>query len=60
MVNQERGTTGEAVDQAECHNHVSSCDFLEGRSDSESRLSILTILDEFTQECLRIPLGRSI
>ena len=55
-----RGPKGEVVNQAEHYNHVWSYDFLEDRTESGSKLRILTVLDEYTRECLEIRVERSI
>ena len=57
---QRRGPKGEAVNRAEYYNHVWSYDFLEGRTEAGSKLRILTVLDEYTRECLEIRVERSI
>src|SRR5918996_2004986 len=57
---QRRGPKGEAVNRAEHYNHVWSYDFLEDRTESGSKLRILTVLDEYTRECLEIRVERSI
>ena len=48
------------VNRAERYNHVWSYDFLEDRTESGSKLRILTVLDEYTRECLEIRVERSI
>ena len=55
-----RGPKGEVVNRAEYYNHVWSYDFLEDRTESGSKLRILTVLDEFTRESLEIRVERSI
>src|ERR671918_260791 len=57
---QRRGLKGEVVNRAEHYNHVWSYDFLEDRTESGSKLRILTVLDEYTRECLEIRVERSI
>jgi putative transposase len=57
---QRRGPKGEVVNQAEHYHHVWSYDFLEDRTESGSKLRILTVLDEYTRECLEIWVERSI
>ena len=57
---QRRGPKGAVINQAECYNHVWSYDFLEDRTESGSKLRILTLLDEYTRECLEIRVERSI
>jgi putative transposase len=57
---QRRGPKGEVVNQAEYYNHVWSYDFLEDRTESGNKLRILTVLDEYTRECLEIRVERSI
>jgi putative transposase len=55
-----RGPKREVVNRAEHYNHVWSYDFLEDRTESGSKLRILTVLDEYTRECLEIRVERSI
>lgn len=55
-----RGPQGEVVRQAEYINHVWSYDFLEDRTQQGGQLRLLTVLDEFTRECLEIRVERSI
>ena len=57
---QRRGPNGEVVQKAEYYNHVWSYDFMEDRTESGSKLRILTVLDEYTRECLEIRVERSI
>jgi putative transposase len=57
---QRRGPKEEVVNRAEHYNHVWSYDFLEDRTESGSKLRILTVLDEYTRECLEIRVERSI
>jgi putative transposase len=57
---QRRGPKGEVVNRAEHYNHVWSYDFLEDRTESGSKLRILTVLDEYTRECLETQVERSI
>lgn len=57
---QRRGPKGEVVNRAEYYNHVWSYDFLEDRTEAGSKLRILTVLDEYTRECLEIRVERSI
>jgi putative transposase len=55
-----RGPKGEVVPKAEYINHVWSYDFLEDRTQQGGQLRLLTVLDEFTRECLEIRVERSI
>jgi len=55
-----RGPEGEVVHRAEYPNHVWSYDFLEDRTEQGNKLRILTVLDEFTRETLKIRVERSI
>lgn len=48
------GPSSEAVHKAERSNHVWTYDFLEDRTERGGTLRILTVLDEFTRECLAI------
>lgn len=57
---QRRGPKGEVVNRAEYYNHVWSYDFLEDQTEAGSKLRILTVLDEYTRECLEIRVERSI
>jgi putative transposase len=57
---QRRRPKGAVINQAEHYNHVWSYDFLEDRTESGSKLRILTVLDEYTRECLEIRVERSI
>jgi putative transposase len=57
---QRRGPKGEVVNRAQYYNHVWSYDFLEDRTESGNKLRILTVLDEYTRECLEIRVERSI
>lgn len=45
--------------RAERRNHVWSYDFVFDRTEDGRRLKFLTIVDEFTRECLRLEVGRS-
>jgi transposase InsO family protein len=54
------GEAGEVKRRAEYVNHVWSYDFLEDRTEGGSKLRFLTILDEFTRECLAIYVARSV
>lgn len=54
------GPVGEVLNKAERPNHVWTYDFLEDRSERGGKLRILTVLDEFTRECLAIRIERSI
>ena len=50
---------GEIVNKAEYPNHVWSYDFVEDRSERGGKLRILSIIDEFTRECLAIRIAPS-
>ena len=54
------GPAGEVLHKAERPNHVWTYDFLEDRTERGGKLRILTVLDEFTRECLAIRVERSI
>jgi transposase InsO family protein len=54
------GPTGEVLNKAERPNHVWTYDFIEDRTERGGKLRILTVLDEFTRECLAIRVERSI
>jgi putative transposase len=54
------GPKGEVIHKAERRNHVWSYDFLEDRTERGDKLRILTVMDEFTRECLAILVDRSI
>jgi len=54
------GPKGEVIHKAEYRNHVWSYDFLEDRTEQGDKLRILTVMDEFTRECLAILVDRSI
>jgi putative transposase len=55
-----RRPTGEVVNQTEHYNHVWSYDFLEDRTESGSKLRILTVLGEYTRQCLGVQAEHSI
>lgn len=55
-----RGPKGEVIRKAEHPNHVWTYDFLEDRTERGGKLRILTVLDEYTRECLAILVDRSI
>jgi putative transposase len=55
-----RSTQGiERLRKAERRNHVWSYDFVEDRTERGGRLRILAILDEYTRECLALPVAPS-
>ena len=54
------GPAGEIVNKAEYPNHVWSYDFVEDRTERGGKLRILTIIDEYTRECLAIRVAPSI
>jgi len=53
------GPKGEVIHKAERPNHVWSYDFVEDRTEKGDKLRILTVIDEFTRECLALPVARS-
>lgn len=55
-----RGPKGEVIRRAEYPNHVWSYDFVEDRTERGRKLRMLTIVDEYTRECLAIRVARSI
>lgn len=56
---QRRGQPAERLQQAEYRDHVWSYDFAEDRTEKGGRLRILAILDEYTRECLALPVAPS-
>ena len=48
------------VKKAEYINHVWTYDFVSDQTEDGRSLKLLTVLDEFTRECLTIEAGRSI
>lgn len=54
-----RGVTTGVVNKAERVNHVWSYDFMEDRTERGGKLRILTVVDEYTRECLALRVGRS-
>lgn len=54
-----RGPTGEVIHKAKHKNHVWSYDFIEDRTETGNKIRFLTVVDEFTRECLAIEAGRS-
>src|SRR5690606_11343380 len=54
------GPPSEVVQKAERPKHVWTYDFLEDRTERGGKLRILTVLDEFTRECLAIRVEPSI
>lgn len=54
------GPTGQVLNKAESPNHVWTYDFIEDRTERGGTLRMLTVLDEFTRECLAIRVERSI
>ena len=54
------GPKGEVIHKAQYRNHVWSYDFLEEHTQNGKRLRILTVIDEFTRECLAFLVDRSI
>ena len=49
----------EVIHKAEYPNHVWSYDFVEDRTEKGDKLRILTVIDEFTRECLALLVARS-
>lgn len=47
-----RGPCGEVVRKAEKMNHVWSYDFIEDRTEMGDKVRFLTVVDEYTRECL--------
>ena len=56
----EDGAQGEVALRAERPNQVWTYDFLEDRTEDGKKLRILTVLDEYTRECLSITVDTSI
>ena len=54
------GPKGEVALRAERPNQVWTYDFLEDRTEDGKKLRILTVLDEYTRECLSITVDTSI
>jgi putative transposase len=54
------GDSSGTLRRASRPNEVWSYDFLEGRSERGGKLRMLTVLDEYTRECLTIHVARSI
>lgn len=54
------GPRGEVIHKAQYRNHVWSYDFLEEHTQKGKHLRILTVIDEFTRECLAFLVDRSI
>jgi transposase InsO family protein len=54
------GEKGEVKRRAEYANHVWSYDFTEDRTERGQKVRVLTVLDEFTRECLMTLAARSI
>jgi len=53
------GPRGEVIRKAVRMNHVWSYDFIEDRTETGNKVRFLTVVDEFTRECLAIEAGRS-
>ena len=53
------GPRGERVNKATHRDHVWTYDFLEDRTETGGKLRMLSILDEYTRECLLLRVGRS-
>ena len=51
---------GEIPSKALCPDHVWAYDFIQDACEDGRKLKMLTVLDEFTRECLHIEVGRSI
>ena len=58
--NRRMGPKGEVALRAERPNQVWTYDFLEDRTEDGKKLRILTVLDEYTRECLSITVDTSI
>jgi putative transposase len=54
-----RGPKGEVVRKAQYRDHVWSYDFVEDSTEGGRKLRFLTVVDEFTRECLAIEAGLS-
>jgi transposase InsO family protein len=54
------GEKGEIKRRTEYPNQVWSCDFTEGRTERGQKVRVLTVLDEYTRECLMTLAARSI
>lgn len=54
------GPKGEVLMRAQHRNHVWSYDFIQDRTEQGGQLRILSVLDEFSRQCLAILVGRSI
>ena len=54
-----RGPKGEVVRKAQYKDHVWSYDFVEDSTEGGRKLRFLTVVDEFTRECLAIEVGLS-
>ena len=54
------GPKGQTLHKATHTGHVWSYDFIEDRTVSGNKLRILTVLDEFTRECLAVRVERSL
>lgn len=53
------GSTQERIHKAERPNHVWTYDLIEDRTQNGNRLRILSVLDEFTRECLCLRVEKS-
>lgn len=54
-----RGPKGEVVRKAQYKDHVWSYDFVEDSTEGGRKLRFLTVVDEYTRECLAIEVGLS-
>jgi transposase InsO family protein len=54
-----RGPRNEVLNKAEHRDHVWCYDFVEDRTVSGNKVRFLTVVDEYTRECLAIEAGRS-
>lgn len=54
------GTATARLQRATCPNEVWTYDFLEARTERGGKLRMLTVLDEYTRECVAIHVARSI
>jgi putative transposase len=55
-----RGRSTGSPTQAERPNHVWSWDFIADRTDNGGKLRVLSVIDEYTRECLALHVARAI
>ena len=60
VIKRRYGDSSGTLQRASQPNHVWTYDFLEARTERGGKLRMLTVLDEFTRECLLIHVARSI